>query len=436
MAHNGALIPGQVPERVPLERRHPPLSWVVDRFHLDMDALRGMLADFVPVVMERELNRLGSKALAELESLDPERQEKLRTLLDSWAERARRGEKGNPPPEELERWAPTFREIFDNDQHSLVSLIERMRKRTAGPSAIAIVYNSLLTQAISAFEVLVSGIVTRFYVAHPDALGTDTKEFSLAELRTFEDIDDAADALIATRVAALMFGGLDDWSAWFKKNSEENLGALAMNWSDVVEAFQRRHVVIHNGGLVSRQYLSRVPEATLALGQRMPIDPAYLQNAFDQLDMLGTVLGVRAWGAWHPDERDQAAAAILQRSYESMLISRWSEAECLCSAAANFKCPAMLKEALKVNGWNSRSELYGLEHVHAEVEAWDVSASADRFKLAKLVLLGELEEASSMADTLLERKELERGELAEWPVLRRLREHRAGDDTSGTQPDC
>lgn len=412
----------QPPEkRVPLGERHPPLGWVLSRFHLDLDALREMLDEFVPLAVERARKRAGSEAISQLGSLDPERQDKLRRFLDAAADRALRGEKPGPSsPEE-----PVLREIFENDRHSLLSLVLGIQKQLVGPSRIAIVHNSLLTQAISAFEVLVSGIATRFYVEHSNALGTDIKEFSLAELRTFADIDDAADALIALRVSSLMFGGLDDWAAWFKKFVGDDLSVLAMQWGAVVEAFQRRHVVIHNGGLVSRQYLARVPNSEAQLGERLEIDGDYLRNVFDQLDVLGTLVGVRTWGRWHQEERENSAGTLLQRSYELMLLSRWHAASSLCDAAQSFDCAAAQKEALRVNGWNSKAEIHGLDHVRGDVDDWDVSALANRFKLAKLALLGELELASALADELLERKELERGELAEWPVLRGLREHRA-----------
>src|ERR1700740_366020 len=81
------------PERVPLEKRHPPLPWVIDRFHLDLDALREMLAEFVPLAIDRDKSRVGSKALSEISSLDPTRQAKLKGILDAWAERSERGEK-------------------------------------------------------------------------------------------------------------------------------------------------------------------------------------------------------------------------------------------------------------------------------------------------------------------------------------------------------
>jgi hypothetical protein len=420
------------PQPAPLERRHPELIWVLDRFHLSLDLLREMLADFVPLVEAREKERLGPQALAALESLDPDRQEKLRHLIEEITEGVRNGQPIEPTEEEKQKWAPLMGEIFQNDRFSIVSLLERMRKKATGPSPVIIVHNSLLAQAIAAFEVLVSGVVTRFFVTHPSALGTAEKEFSLADLRTFADIDDAADALIANRVGKLMYGGLDDWADWFQSNCDATLSQLAMSWNDVVEAFQRRHVVIHNGGLVSRQYLARVPDASIKIGDRLAIDHDYLANVFDQLDVLGTVLVTLAWGSWRKDERNRSAGRLLQRSYELMLASRWAAADCVCKVGATLKCSAEQKESIKVNGWNSRLELHGLEDIRSEVEAWDVSAAADRFRLAKLVLSGDLEAASKMTDSLLKSGELTGGQLNEWPVLRTLREFRARGDAPHT----
>jgi hypothetical protein len=231
-----------------------------------------------------------------------------------------------------------------------------------------------------------------------------------------------------------MYGGLDDWGGWFKSNCDEDLSRVAMDWDDVVEAFQRRHVVIHNGGLVSRQYLSNVPAASSKVGERLPINHDYLVHVFDELDVLGTALVVRAWGSWHKDQRDQSAGRLLQRSYELMLAERWTAVDSLCKIGAKLHCSAERRESIKVNGLNSRLELAGPDEIRGEVEAWDVSASADRFRLAKLVLLGDLAGASKMADALLKSGELTQGQLNEWPVLRTLREHRAGGQLPSTAP--
>lgn len=414
--------PSQSPE-IPLEDEHPSLWSLLDRFHLALEALREMIEDFLPIVIEREKQRLGSAAMADVESLEPEKQARLRHYLEAMVDKARSGEPSNIESDDV--IVARMQEVFEGDRYSLISFADRMRKATSGPDRTAIMHNSLLAQAIGSFEVLVSGVITRYFFAHPGALETGQKEFSLADLREFSDVEDAVDFLTVRQVNKIMYGGLEEWAAWFEKRCNFDLPALALDWDHLLEAFQRRHVIMHNGGLVSRAYLAKVKfhDEPPKVGQRLPVDAEYLHNALDELEVLGTLLAVMAWGSWHRDERDRSAGALLQRSYDLMLAGRWKAVEKLTQVGNRLKCSAATKEPIKVNGWISRLELYGPQAIRDEVLEWDVSVAVGRFRLAKLVLLDQLDEASTLAARLLRNNELTRGQLKEWPLLRRLREH-------------
>ena len=248
------------------------------------------------------------------------------------------------------------------------------------------------------------------------------KEFSLEDIDGFRTEGDATDLLLSRRVSDLMYGGLDDWSKWFAGRGNINLPELAIDWETVREIFQRRHIITHSGGLVSGEYLAKVKLPDLpALGSRLVVDEDYLEATFDQLDALGTGLGVRTWGAWSPEQRNNSASALLQRTYQTLLLGRWQVTEKL--AAMSVQCDDDLRYAIRCNGWLSRAERSGYETVRTEVVDWDVSALSGRFKLVRLVLMQDLDSALEMVSTLLAASELAPGELREWPILRTLREH-------------
>ncbi|KEP75958.1 hypothetical protein HR12_17685 [Microbacterium sp. SUBG005] len=48
-----------------------------------------------------------------------------------------------------------------------------------------------------------------------------------------------------------------------------------------LEAFQRRHVIVHHGGVVSRQYLSNLKKfgPKVALGDDLHVDRQYIRDA-------------------------------------------------------------------------------------------------------------------------------------------------------------
>ncbi len=221
---------------VPLERRHPPTSWVLNRFQLNLDVLREMLDDTAPQLEVVDKNALGPDALARLELLEPQQRNKLEKVLERMqahaeAEFDRLREAGEELADGVEADPADAKELFDifgDDQFTLGRFMTRLNDAASGPSRSLIFRNSLLTMAISAFEVLISGIVSRFYVTYPKALG-DEKVFSLSDIRSFGDLEDAADQLLASRVDDLMYGGLADWAAWFEKNCQAS--SPTMPWT-------------------------------------------------------------------------------------------------------------------------------------------------------------------------------------------------------------
>lgn len=421
---------------VPLAQRHPPLLWVTRRFHLHLDAVREILSDFLPHANEMEEKHLSVDSLVKIENLPEKKREELQAYIDERFAVARAGDPPPPPidpaddPDEddddfvaVEIELGRVEQIIE-DRHFTNEFVQELDSLASGPLRLTILQNSLLAMAIGAFEVLVAGIATRFYVEHPDALDSQEKSFSFAELRGFGDIDDAADEMIARRITDLMYGGLDSWREWFEKDRKANLADLAMDFDVVQEAFQRRHVVLHNGGLASRQYLRNVGTSSVQVGERLPVDPSYLDTVLDQLDVLGTSLGILAEGTWHPERRDSAAGYLLRRCFELMVEGRWAASQALAEAGKKLQCQAVVKTSLQCNEWLCRAERFGYDSVRQEVEDnFDASHMSSRFKLVKQIFLGEIDAALASIPEIIETKEITRGELEAWPILRKVREH-------------
>lgn len=336
---------------------------------------------------------------------------------------------GNGVPESQPELTEQDREdlgaIFGDDHFVVGKFVKEMQRAMIGPQRGVIFRNSLLAMAIGAFEVLIAGVVAQYFIQHRGALGSDSKEFSLEDLRDFDDLNDATDYLLSKRVSNLMHGGFDEWCDWFKKSCKADLTDYAMDFEAVREAFQRRHVVIHNGGLVSSEYVAKVvhSEDPPAVGTRLDVSPAYLRAVFDELDVLGTALGTNAWGTWTPDERDASASELLNRSYDLMLMERWGAVRKLTSVGATLTAVDGITIAMRCNHWLSRQRLDGVDSIRAEVEGWDTSALAGRFQLVQLVLLEHFDAAVDLLPELTRANEVTWGELQEWPILQTLREH-------------
>ncbi|HEU0249480.1 MAG TPA: hypothetical protein VFR48_02025 [Solirubrobacteraceae bacterium] len=413
-------MPDKSIKPVPLMQRHPSMGWVVLRFQLAIDAYREMLNEGIQDIELLDERRLGANALAAVKTLPEANRQKLEAFLEHHAD----PETPSIDPEDS-AVQKEVAAIFRGDRYAALSFLLGAREAMAGPRRAAIVRNSLLVMAISAFEVLLTGLISRRFVEYPDAMQADQKEFSLEDVRGFRSEEDAIDLLLSRRVTKIMYGSLDEWSKWFDERANAAFPPLAIDWDGLREAFQRRHVVMHSGGRVSSEYLAKVRafESLPALGSQLNVNDEYLHRVLDQLDALGTGVAVLAWGTWLPAEREDAARRLLRRTYQTMLMDHWSVTEKLADLSGRVRCADDTAHSIRCNGWLSRAERLGYESIAGEVMPWDASALSARFRLVRHVLLQELEEALALVPSILAAKEIAPGEFREWPILRTLREH-------------
>lgn len=90
-------------------------------------------------------------------------------------------------------------------------------------------------------------------------------------------------------------------------------------------------------------------------------------------------------------------------------------------------------EIMRVNRWIAMKRNGRLEECRTEIENWQVVHLKDQFNLAKLVLLGDIEEAAALSDHLLQTGGLRLSHWAEWPLLEEVREHQSRQAEQGAE---
>lgn len=219
-----------------------------------------------------------------------------------------------------------------------------------------------------------------------------------------------------------MWGGFDDWNRWFSRNLKIEFNTICMDFDRLVEVIERRHIVIHHGGKVSRRYLSRVaadPKPTL--GSDLGLDEAYVRDVLDHLVVFGAMLVVVAWAKLVKEEAASASSSLASVVYDQMLAGHWNVVEALCKARTIIDMAEETRWVFQCNEWLARKRTKGLADVRAEVENWDASALALRFRIVRLSLLDRVDEALKLVPQALASDELSRDSLFEWPILEELR---------------
>jgi hypothetical protein len=219
-------------------------------------------------------------------------------------------------------------------------------------------------------------------------------------------------------VRRLTRGSIEDWVPQVFADLGVDLPAASCDWDAVREVWARRHVLVHHAGIADQRYVERVAGAVE--GTILEVDSEYLRTAIDLLSgfLLGIIL--TAWATLL-----DRSTFVVQLAYMYAAIAeserRWPLAENLHMVAARIESDREHAAASQVNGWLARTHWRGSDSVHDDAAHWVTDGLPRRFRLARTILLGELDAAIAMLPELLGSREITTDDLREWPLFVPLR---------------
>ncbi|MFE1925445.1 hypothetical protein ACFW91_23090 [Streptomyces asoensis] len=394
------------------------VAYLGEEFWRKMDALHEVAHVASPQIKKLDSDFLPSVMDPVFERLSKEETDKIGEAFDRYEKEGKEGKNPNFmsvmwEAVKDEAWGPAW--------------MQHLHETLSRPPRLPMFFQSTVVSAVSNFEVLLAGLVASFYEIAPQALEASSrdkgKEFSLRELKEMKDLEDAIRIAIDRRVEEFMFGSFNDWRKFFADKMKINFEDYAIDWSFLQEVFQRRHVIVHNGGHASRRYMQGV-DAGLRKGVKegdyLQVDEDYLTRAANELLCFGYLLMSAMSLKFATGLSSKALANVHGFTYQNLVKGRY-ELVNKCATYGIEASSSMGDELLfRVNSWISRQRM-GDENVLQEVNSWDVAALSPRYKLAKHCLLGENAAAMQVLTSLFDSDDVDFGDLIEWPLLEPLR---------------
>ncbi|MFS8199955.1 hypothetical protein ACLVWQ_14870 [Streptomyces sp. CWNU-52B] len=310
------------------------------------------------------------------------------------------------------------------------SLQMALHQISSRPRPEELIYRAILVTSVSAFEGLVTACYRAILESKPDGVISGNKEFSLADLVSFNSIEDAVADSIERRVDAALRGSIEDWATTFQK-FDVQFQNLGLDWPNIVEVFMRRNAYIHTQGKVNSTYVSKV-KGSPAKGALLMLDEAYLKEALSSVMALGMLISARTFIHLNPKHEVAAAGMSFLYINELMDLGYW---RCVKEVCANLKAMNSrldMKFDLRFSYWLACKRLSGLESIRKEVESLDVSALKTEYSFMKAVLLEDEKTAKVELEVGLARSEswvnsseidsfLKHQEGAQWAFAERSR---------------
>lgn len=238
-------------------------------------------------------------------------------------------------------------------------------------------------------------------------------------------LDDAVEMAIGRRVDDLMFGSFGEWRRFFQDKLNLKFEGYASDWEFLQEVFQRRHVIVHNGGRASRRYLKNVAKrftVGVELDDSLKVDQDYVRRASAELLSFGYLLSIAMCLKFAKEEgqREFTVSELHGFTYRNLLKGHYGVVK-KCAEYGEQTSSALDDQILfRINQWIARQRL-GDESVRSEVEIWDTRPLKSRYALAKHCLMGEEAQAIKVLSELHGAGEVSFEDVIEWPILEPLR---------------
>lgn len=363
-------------------------SGTIERYSNNLDALRDFVSLVSPVLKKAHNDTWKSDpvafapaliAMSSLSSKEEQLDEKVKEKLSRDFE----GEINIELIDDQDGSKSARIKIDGPGERAFDSMMKKLAKRSHQTDLL---YQNSLISLVSSAEWFLSQILHHFFENNPDAAKLSEKHLTFKDLQAIGSIDEARSYLIELRIEDVLRSSFIDWTSFLKGTLKLSMGYLKEFQDHLLEACQRRNLLVHNGGIMNKIYQNKVPDAVMSkvpVGKPVPISQIYLDKTIDRFERFFLLVALELWKKLAPDDIERAEI-ILDLSYTHLCEERWEVAENLSYfLAGDKKQPEVACLTAHINYWQALKWQGRFEEIRSEVESADFSAKEEKFALAK-----------------------------------------------------
>lgn len=290
-----------------------------------------------------------------------------------------------------------------------------------------LLYQNSLISLLSTVEWFFSQILHFHYDKFPDSAGIKKKTLTLEELKSFGSVSDAENYLIDDKIESIVRGSFKDWIEVLKTELSLKITYIKQFEDELIEIYQRRNLLVHNGGTVNSIYNSKVSDIykrKVKLGERIDVSEDYLERAIALLHTTFILIACELWKKLEPDEELRCKVSM-ELGYEYLEKEQWDISEIasifLC---ADKKMPIASRTAAQLNYWLAKKRSGKIDEVKKEIDEADFSDKSKIFQLALNALREEVKPFFALLPQVIKTEELTPQDLLEFPVFKDMRSKR------------
>lgn len=339
---------------------------------------------------------------------------------------------------EYNQFLQTECEYVESDQHYRIPTQKSRKytklKKAATNTTIAhkMMIRNFVISLISQFDTYIGELMSCVFEIKPEIIDNSERQLSFTQLRNFNNVADARKYIVEKEVESVLRDSHSEQFAWFEKKLDIKLRSDLPAWKIFIELTQRRNLFVHNNGKVSNQYLNvckdnSVPiKNTLSLGDELPTNLKYFEQAFDCLFEIGVKLNQVLRRKILSQEIENADNSFLNITFELIHNEQYELARELYDFADKY-IRKYSNQDLEYRILLNRAQTYkwigNNDKCKSIINSRDWSACGEIFKLTSSVLIDNFESACKSMKTIGNNDSvLNKAYYDDWPIFKEFRE--------------
>jgi len=303
-------------------------------------------------------------------------------------------------------------------------VIKYLENATYSSEYIELLYKNSLISLLSSTEWFFSEILHYYYDRFPDAAGIQKRAMTLSDLKSFKTVNDAEKYLIDVKIEEVLRGSFESWISLLKTELSLKLGYINSVEDELIEIYQRRNLLVHNGGIVNSIYLSKVKEPfrkKTKINEQISVDKEYLDNAICKLQKSFILIASELWK--NLDKNDKKRGDVLTDIvYENLIKGRWDICEGLCYFIINDKQLESVDRCVsQLNYWLCKKRTQQFDSIKEEIFNTDYSDKMEIFQLGLFALKEDKKSFFKVLPIALDSGQLNIEKLEEFPIFEEMR---------------
>lgn len=313
--------------------------------------------------------------------------------------------------------------VYKVSENYIPTIVSRHKATISAMKGVEHLPEVAIIGLISVYDAYLAKLLRLILATHDHFIFSSDREIKFSDLTKFSSIEDAKSSIIDNEVELVLRKSHHEHFKWMENKFELSLTKNLAVWPDFIELCERRNLLTHTGGRVSKQYINNCANHKHITdknpGDMLETGPDYFKNSVRIISEIGLKLGHVLWRKLIPSEFENVENHLNHTAYNLIVSKEYQVAERLLSLGV--KLPGKIKEITRRQMIINLANCQRLQNDQAKAKKTlgeeDWSAASPNLQICHQSVLGDVEAVCALMRSYGSNSDITPQNYQDWPVF-------------------